>query len=62
MFTFIGIVLIVIGFGTWGLLFTGIVSDLPFEVPLDYNSLMMVLVGVGILGVIFLIIGRRPAD
>lgn len=62
MFTFLGILLIAVGFGAWGLLFTGILTELPVEVPMDHNTLMMALVGVGLLGVVFMIMGRRPAD
>jgi FtsH-binding integral membrane protein len=62
MFTFLGILLILVGFGAWGLLFTGVLTELPFDVPMDHNTLMIALVGVGLLGVVFMIMGRRPAD
>ena len=62
MFTALGILLTLFGFGAWILLVTGIVTTLPVEVPLDHNTLMMALVGIGLLGVFFLILGRRPAN
>lgn len=62
MFTFIGILFIIAGFGLAGLILAEIVQELPFDVPVTENTLLLILVGIGFLGVIFLIMGRRPAN
>ncbi len=58
MFTLLGILLIVVGFGAAGMLVAEVAPEFMLTLPTQELGFVIV----GFVGLLFLVIGRRPAD